>query len=270
MDNTRLRDEFVTLAERLTESGYASAGFSENPFVGIANGFAQGFDEFHETWRRPLLERAVIKALRALGRRYDLQYAPRTTSLLSGWLETRRSDRRPFFAFVNLMAAHLPRYPRSGYSSTKWSDDVLERIEPVNIVPERFYLPQYQLSPIELRVMAEMYEAEISYLDDHVGHIIAFLDKQGTLDNTIVILTSDHGENFGEHGFIEHQFCLYNTLIHIPLIIRFPQDIEPAVVHEMVRTLPSWTPSSTLPIFHLMTSPDVIHTSHSVVLSRTK
>ena len=236
-DNTYLRDEFVTLAERLTDAGYATAGFSENPFVGVGNGFAQGFSEFHETWRRPILERGLARILRALGRRDGLEYAPRTTSLLLAWLDVNRSNGRPFFAFVNLMAAHLPSYPRPGYGSTDWPDHVLARIEPVNIVPERYYLPEYRLNETELRVMVDTYNAEISYLDDHIGRIIGSLGKLGALNNTILIVTSDHGENFGEHGFIEHQFCLYNSLIHIPLILRFPQGIESAIIHERVSNI---------------------------------
>jgi arylsulfatase A-like enzyme len=233
-DSTYLRDDLVTLAEHLTESGYVTAGFSENPLIGVGNGFAQGFSPFHETWRRPLLERALTKTLRALGFHDELEYAPRTTALLTKWLDANSSDGRPFFAFANLMAAHLPNYPRPGHASTDWPGDVLARIEPVNTVPERYYLPEYHLNEIELRVMADIYDGEISYLDGYVGRVIEFLRESGTLENTIIILTSDHGENFGEHNFIEHQFCLYNTLIHIPLIVHFPQAIKPSVIHERV------------------------------------
>lgn len=233
-DSPYLRNEFVTLAERLTKAGYATAGFSENPYVGAGNGFAQGFGEFHETWRRPILERALNTALRPFVRRDEREYAPRTTSLAFRWLDANHSDTRPFFVFLNLMAAHLPNYPRSSESPTQWPEDLLKRIEPVNTVPAKYYLPQYRLNGNELRVMAEIYDGEILYLDGHVGRVINFLKKSEMLENTIIILTSDHGENFGEHGFFEHNFCLYNSLIHVPLVLYSPRSIEPTIIQERV------------------------------------
>jgi arylsulfatase A-like enzyme len=71
--------------------------------------------------------------------------------------------------------------------------------------------------------MREIYDQEISYLDENIGDLLNLIDELKIADNTILILTSDHGENFGEHGFFEHQLCLYNSLLHVPLIIRYPK-----------------------------------------------
>ena len=222
--HTYLASDYLTLAEYLSGLGYRTAGFSENPFVGPNTGLARGFAEFHESWRRPMIVRAINKLCARLGFRKDpLEYADRTSGLLRHWLKDESNRGRPFFAFVNFMAAHLPRYPRQQAGDGRWPSETLMRIEPVNLVPERFYLESYRLDQSDLSVMKEIYDQEISYIDEYLGNIFDFLDEQKILDNTILIITGDHGENFGEHGFIEHQLCIYDSLIHVPLIIRFPK-----------------------------------------------
>jgi arylsulfatase A-like enzyme len=229
---------FPTLAEKLRDVGYQTVGFSENVFVGRSFGLARGFGEFHDTWRRPLVVRAIARvATRVLGYRERLECAERSVGLLERWVLNNSHSGKPFFAFVNLMAAHLPRYPRSALSSRNWTKENLARIEPVNLIPERYYLPKYKLSQQELAIMSDIYDGEISYLDSHIGDLISFLAKAGILDKTIVILTSDHGENFGEHELIEHQFCLYNTLLHVPLIMRYPPVLKRGTVDKKVSTV---------------------------------
>jgi len=86
--------------------------------------------------------------------------------------------------------------------------------------------------------MKGIYAGDISFLDSQIGRIFEFLSENDMLDDTILIITSDHGENFGEHGYIEHQFTLHNTLLHVPLIIRYPKKIRPGlVVNERVSTI---------------------------------
>jgi arylsulfatase A-like enzyme len=233
--NPNLGREAFTIAERMLDIGYSTAGFSENPFVGSSYGLAQGFKEFHETWRRPLVARVLQRiAERVLPVKTRLEYSKRTTHLVQRWVENHRTHGRPFFAFVNLMAAHHPRYPRRGYGSHVWSEDHLKRIEPVNRVPEKYYLPAFTLNHRELATMGDVYDSEIGYLDAQIGGVIRYLAHKDYLENTIIILTSDHGENFGDHGFIEHQFCLYNSLIRVPLIIRYPPRIPSGIVDDNV------------------------------------
>ena len=185
-----------------------------------------------------MIVRAIKKLCARLGFRKDpLEYADRTSGLLRQWLKDESNRGRPFFAFVNFMAAHLPRYPRQQAGDGRWPSETLMRIEPVNLVPERFYLESYRLDQSDLSVMKEIYDQEISYIDEYLGNIFDFLDEQKILDNTILIITSDHGENFGEHGFIEHQLCLYDSLIHVPLIIRFPKLFLPRVIENRVSTV---------------------------------
>ena len=236
--HTYLTSDHLTIAEYLKEMGYRTAGFSENPFVGPHSGLAQGFTEFHESWRRPIIVRAIKKLMISLGVQKDqLEYAGRTSGLFRRWLIAGGENRRPFFAYINFMAAHLPRYPRRSFGDGRWSSETLKKIEPVNLVPERFYLEPYRLDQHELSVMREIYDQEISYMDEYIGEIVDFLNERKILENTILIITSDHGENFGEHGFVEHQLCIYNTLIHVPLLIRYPRLFSPRIIDENVSTI---------------------------------
>lgn len=232
--SARLADKFVTMAEYLSAQGYVTAGFSENPLVGHSTGLTQGFPTFFDSWRRPLLARALSRlAARAGFLNERKEYADRTNGMFRYWLHSVRRGGRPFFVFINYMAAHLPNYPRH----RTYEKSTLKKIQPVNLVPERFYLPEFALDSHELGVMGSIYGEDIEHLDGKVGELMEFLASSGVLDDTIVIITSDHGENFGEHGFIEHQLCLYNTLIHVPLIIRYPTVLAPRVVSENVSTV---------------------------------
>jgi arylsulfatase A-like enzyme len=237
-DHLHLDEGFPTLAEHLRDDGYETVALSENPFVGRTFGLGRGFGEFHETWRRPLVVRAITKSATQLFHcRQRLEYADRSVGLFERWLTNNNHRGKPFFAFLNLMAAHLPRYPRPAFGSGDWTKETLARIEPVNLIPERYYLPKYKLNQRELAIMAEIYDSEVLYLDSQIGKLISFLERTGILDETIVILTSDHGENFGEHGLIEHQFCLYDTLLRVPLILRYPEMLKPERIGKRVSTV---------------------------------
>ena len=69
-----------------------------------------------------------------------------------------------------------------------------------------------------------LYDGALAYIDYKVGELV--LKGNNLLDDTILIITSDHGENIGEHNLMDHQFCLYDTLLHIPLVIRFPREFS--------------------------------------------
>ena len=233
-----LHESFPTLAELLGEAGYQTVGFSENASVGRFSRLARGFGEFHETWRRPLIVRVSAKvAIWVFHYKDRLEYAERSIGIFERWVSNNNHGGKPFFAFLNFMAAHGPRYARPGFGSGNWTKESLARIEPVNLNPARYYLPQFKLNQQELGIMVDLYDSNISYLDSQIGDLISYLEKAGILDETILILTSDHGENFGEHGLFEHQFCLYNTLLHVPLILRYPALWEPKRIERRVSTV---------------------------------
>jgi len=243
-ENEYLSDRFITLAEYLNRLGFQTVGFVENPFVGRSRGFAQGFRNFYEMYiygHRAILPR-IIDKIRAEFFNYKNthEYTDETIKFFKRWVYKNHLSKNsaPFFAFFNLMPAHLPNYIRKKFAFCHASSQDLSRIEPVNKTPEKFYLPRYELDEHDLDLMRALYDGEIAYMDSKLGDLFDFLKKHRILEKSILIITSDHGENFGEHGLIEHQFCLYNSLLHVPLIIRFPDKIEPGtIINDPVSTI---------------------------------
>ena len=235
-DRPALDESLRTLAEALYAKGYRTVGFSENPSVSRVMGYGQGFGEFSDMYLN--LRRAMGPGLiggvrsRLFGRPPTLEYAADTTAQFLRWLRGNtlgRSD-PPFFAFLNYMAGHLPDYARPGLNKTVPPPDVAARVNRVSALGSRNYLPRYALSPSEMDVLRMFYRGDVAYLDSRLGLLFDFLRDHRLLDGTIVVVVADHGENFGDHGLIEHSFNLYNSVLHVPLIIRFPSRIGAGLV----------------------------------------
>ena len=135
------------------------------------------------------------------------------------WLSRRRRD-RPFFAFLNYFDAHEPFVPpaefdhRFGISPGTRRDyqflfDYVGLLK--NSVPRR-----------DLRMALDCYEDCIAFLDEQLGRLLEQLRNQGLLDNTDVIITSDHGEAFGDHGFCGHSYTVNLDEVGVPLVILSP------------------------------------------------
>ncbi len=232
------------LAEILAGEGYRTAAFSENPNIARSNGFGRGFADFAEPF---LYGRAAIapalfdKALARFGG-YDPsgEYTEETLGGLERWIRagSLQADSAPFFAFVNLMAAHLPDWPRKGFSPPAPDRALLRRLRPINGAPELNFLPSRALTAPEMKVLHGFYGGDVAYLDSRLDGFFRFLESSGILDETLLVITSDHGENFGEHGLMEHAYCLYNTVLHVPLIVRYPALIAGGTVRtEPVSTI---------------------------------
>jgi arylsulfatase A-like enzyme len=78
------------------------------------------------------------------------------------------------------------------------------------------------LKAADFEILTNLYDGAISYLDKKIGEVVGMLRQRCILDNSVLIITADHDENLGDHGMMGHQWCLYQTLIKVPLIIRYP------------------------------------------------
>jgi arylsulfatase A-like enzyme len=200
------------MAELLAPT-HDTAGFSENPHIVEAKGFAQGFGHYEETWRL----------------RKQRGEVPPTVEHAVAWLREPggRDGGRPFFLFVNLMDPHLPYVPpdrwASGLLPPSVDDATVQRMRAVSEREARLFMTgKLRFSGAELDVLRALYGAEVAFADDRLGRILAAIEEDGSLDETLVVVLSDHGENIGEHGLMEHQLCLYETLLRVPLAMRLP------------------------------------------------
>ena len=239
----RMPGDVSTLAERLSERGYRTAGFSNNPWVGGLTGLDRGFDEFVE-WDLQIGRSSDPSLHGTRGRLYSrahtlLGHANRqplvllkrrffTSALVDRartWLGRTGAD-RPAFTFLNLMEAHSPYYPPD------WAFDRLG-LEPPGPLEARLLntrLLAYVMGKTALtdrqRVM-EFYDASLRYQDAKVDELLGALAADGRLDETLVIVCADHGKTLGEFDRdAEPPHYLYDINVNVPLLVKWPGQTE--------------------------------------------
>ncbi len=216
-----------TLAEVLRARGYDTAGFVANTYgCTTERGLARGFTEYHDypnSWPELVRSAAAVRKIadmlwvRKLTGNYELiarQDAASINRHFLGWLDQRRDG--PFFAFLNYFDAHDPYLPPEPFE-TEFGDR--PRRNPW-IVKRPWDLKNW--TPDDMRAEVDAYDGAIAYMDRQLGALMAELDRRGLATNTLVIVTSDHGEEFREHGRVGHGHSLYRELLNVPLVLRFP------------------------------------------------
>jgi arylsulfatase A-like enzyme len=232
----------TTLARILKGAGYRTGAFIDNPVV-TGPGFRDGYERLvcrddvllllaHSPYklflRRPIANRA-IRAFHASDRG-----APTLVGWLLEWI--REDDRRPFFGYLHLMDPHSPYYGEESVFQTVASGAWLRHdIDFASMLDER----GRRFERAAFSQARERYRAEVRRVDGAVGRLARELEALGLWDQTLVVLVSDHGEEFGEHGFFGHGHSVYQELVHVPLFVKWPRSagVEPGRVAEAVSSL---------------------------------
>jgi arylsulfatase A-like enzyme len=247
-----MRGGFPTLAEYLGSLGYATAGFVGNTFYcAYDSGLDRGFTEYHDyvltaieairtvylldaaldaiTPLEPALDRWLSIGLGSVMEERSVRQFTHTDRKNAGivnrelldWLDRRPQPRRPFFAFVNYVDAHapyvLPADATYRFGPGPTTDDEYLFLLDVWLRVDKSKLPR----PAQA-LGRDCYDSCVAYLDERVGDLLVQLRRCGVLDRTIVIVTADHGEGFGEHGLFDHGESVYSTEIRVPLLISLP------------------------------------------------
>ena len=236
---------YPTLAEALVKKGYHTAGFVANLHYasrefGLDRGFMHYEDyaiSFGEMFLNSSVGRylAVRPDFRRLVGYYDIlgrKNAARVNQRLLSWLEDQREESRPFFAFINYYDAHEPYLPPEEFDRRFASPTPRKPYLTDQSIRGARRLVKLQMTAAEIRREEEAYEASLAYLDHEIGRLLDSLEARGILQNTLVIITSDHGEQFGEHGMFVHGNSLYRPLMKVPLIMALPDNIPQSVVVE--------------------------------------
>lgn len=227
LDTGRLSARHGTLAETLSSHGYDTACFSCNGFIADRTGLTRGFDVAEDvealagggTGVVSRLVRGVHRRWRAWTRRD--RGAGRATRRAREWLR-ERTGRRPFFLFLNYMDCHLPYRLRGADRHRFVEPGGRERADAVPQDPFGVMAGRTLMSEEELEDLQRLYDGCLRYLDRHVAAVAEELRERGRWDRTIFVVTSDHGESFGEHGLLDHQYGLYQELLEVPLVVRLP------------------------------------------------
>jgi arylsulfatase A-like enzyme len=239
-----LDDTHPTLAEFFGSRGYASAGFVANTFFGsFEHGLNRGFtryEDYRESVGQIFISSALgntlgcgIRTVAGCGLRDVIGWhellgrksADDVNRTFLTWLDRRPED-RPFFAFLNYFDAHAPYFPPAPFAG-RFGEG--ERGNPMQL--ER---PDWTWTAEQVRAERDAYDGAIAYLDDRLDALMRELASRGLLDETIVVVTSDHGEEFLEHGTMSHSNSLYLPSLHVPLVIHAPGRVAAGRVAEPV------------------------------------
>ncbi|MGD9403340.1 MAG: sulfatase, partial [bacterium] len=204
--HSKIRGSVPTLATLLREHGYATGAVINAPALKPEFGLSRGFDFYDMT---PL----------------DGRIGDGTTRDVLAWIDENSDG--PFFMFAHYFDPHIPYGPPPGY------DDLFHKgyegrirnpfdMEGFSKARERLFEEMKELTADDWAEIVNLYDGEIVFVDEAFGALMKGLEERGLIRNTIVILLSDHGEEFFEHGGFEHGHTLYDELIRVPLIISLP------------------------------------------------
>jgi arylsulfatase A-like enzyme len=218
----RAPDALLMLAERLRAVGYETVGVSENPFVSPTFNLAQGFERFVNKRRDDA----------APGAAHGQPGGDDVPAFVAEWLRTRRGQ-RPFFLFVNVMDAHelYPIHTENRFVPEGVDAGALQALD--RHVNQRICaaLP----SPREIDILKGLYLGGVAAADAKLRNVRAALRDAGVGAPLITIVTADHGEHFGEHRLMEHNFSVREALMHVPLVVSGVPGVRPAVLEQPVQ-----------------------------------
>lgn len=223
-DGSLLGWDVPVLGDEFMARGYRTAAFSANTLLFCRRrGFGRGFIHFEDDFQsfpssfaqtfygdliKHLLFRLELKR-DLFGRRSARQINRHALR----WID---SGHGPFFVFLNYLDVHDPYRPPEPYLHRYTSMK-----DPGSRASEHWDWFEH-LTPQQRQGTVDAYDGAINYVDDHIQQLMEQLQRRGLAGNTVVVVTSDHGESFGEHGLMTHGNALYRELIHVPLIFWAP------------------------------------------------
>lgn len=246
----KLSSKWETLAEVFSKNGYESRGISNNIWISDSFGFEKGFDQLTKNWQyfqsdtdlgkigltkhandsiwssaveTILTGNPVINLINGLYTKYHFEYARdngayRTNKRVRSWLDSRDNS-EPFFLFLNYLEPHLEYRPPEEFAN-QFLPENIEYDDAMTLSQNawKYITNQVDLSSKDFDILKALYKAEICYLDKKIGELKDNLINEGEWENTILLILGDHGENIGDHGLMDHQYCLYDSLIHVPFV----------------------------------------------------
>jgi len=218
------RGRFPTLASTLSENGYDTLGVCANSWVGSKSDICWGFDRWIEDIG------GGARKIREITGQPPHRHASTTNVLY--WMDAHRRDDKPWFCFVNYATPHLMRRPKPQFEKKFVKAKVAPYLKEIGSLNCFEYLWNGILKKKDMPAFIQLYVALAAQVDWEIEEMLTGLEKRGLLDNTVVFLVSDHGDENGEHNLLDHQLCVYNTLIHIPMIAWCPGRIPAGVVVE--------------------------------------
>jgi len=208
------------VAELLRERGYTTAAFTGGVFVDREFGFAAGFESYGAVDLVQLRDSAITdhRVDAVAGLTHEL-IAENDMEDLGHWIHDHRAE--SFFLFFHTYASHEFDPPEKHRRALGFEKSLSDDEESQGLIGGGGYHPSEE----EVARLDDLYDGGVRFADEAVGQLLAQLDRSGIADNTIVIITADHGKEIGEHGIVGHGHALYEELLQIPLLIRVPDEV---------------------------------------------
>ena len=223
-----------TLAEVLRQQGYDTAGFVANlNYCGAEAGLSRGFVDYADypltagqmvlcsSLGRAVTNNATLRGMLDYHENLNRKTAEDLIGEFGGWLDSRGD--RPFCAFLNFYDAHQPYLPPGDFAGRFGPE--IPRVGfryDTNLIEIELWT---DLTPEQVQMENDSYDAAIAYLDDQLGRLIETLEQRGLMDNTLLVITSDHGEQFGAHELYNHGNSLYTQGVEVPLLMVYPPSV---------------------------------------------
>ena len=232
----------------LKTKGYQTVGISNNAWISKSFGFQAGFDIFIDPFSykmgfidslKKFIKNRISKDISnfLFTKEFMMHSNFRPTKSDNGACKTHHdlenifsrgifTKDKPFFLFLNFLEPHLPYLPPAPYDEMFMETASKADRYKVNQNIAKFISGDAKMSSHDFEILKALYDGELCYLDKKIDDILKLFRDSDLMDNSVFIVTSDHGENIGEHGLMGHQLCVYDTLLAVPLIIYGPKYIS--------------------------------------------
>jgi arylsulfatase A-like enzyme len=235
-----LDTRYPTIAEILSAKGYDTGGVAANYlFLGYGFGLDRGF-AFHDS-RGPkvllgrtepfLLRDRIRNSLIGLQKPWQYDQAFRRADQINdtalAFFDREKARGRKFFGFLNYMDAHWPYLPPGRFATMFPGTDPNLRTGHYDAMEREILTLRRPISERERRHLISQYDGGIAYMDAALGTLMEQLKQRGLFENTLLIITADHGEAFGERAIIGHALSVYQDEVHVPLLIKYPGQSAP-------------------------------------------
>jgi len=219
-DSSALPEAVEILPQRMKKAGFATGGFVANGYVSNKFGFEKGWDFFTNYIRESRTSDASVVFKEALE-----------------WIVANKD--KPQFVYIQTIDPHVVYKVDERFSGLYFEGQYTGPLGSSITAQNQIDIGKGKLkvSERDMRWLKALYYGEVSFHDEYLGQFVAELEKMGWLDDTLVVLTNDHGEELREHGRLGHGHSLYDELLRSPLAIRYPKMFKPAVLDEVVESV---------------------------------
>lgn len=249
-DDIAIDPSYATLPELLKDAGWATAGWWTGWYTAGEYGFSRGFDTYSnamtggrqiEAQYKAALDRGDMAAAQKVMNSRDIVghrdiTSPHVVQGLANAVDSTDS-KRDLFLFAHLFDPHYDYIPPAPFD-TQFDPDYQGSMDGTDFFsnPQVFDTAnrQRRISDRDLEHILALYKGEIAFTDQQIGLMLDSLEAAGRLENTLIIVTSDHGEEFFEHGGRGHRATLYDEVLHVPLMVRDPRSTTPREVEAQV------------------------------------